>query len=113
MFSHLHLWNGRILIILGIVNGALGLKVSNAPDMATLAYTIVAAILGGGWLAVTLLGEVRRLRGRDVFGRFKREGVKGVWRRDRGRTVRMERIDKAVRAGSEDGGHGTDAHIYE
>lgn len=88
--SYLHLLNGRLLIVMGIVNGALGLKVSRASDMVKLAYTIVAGILGGAWLVITLLSEVRRSRGKDIWGTGRT--------RNNGKIVRMSRIDKAVRA---------------
>lgn len=77
------------------MNGGLGLRVADAPDTAKLAYTIVAAVLGAGWLVVTLLGEVRRGRGRDALGRPARGGD------EKGRDVRLERIDRAVQAGRE------------
>lgn len=98
LVSYLHLWNGRVLIVLGIVNGGLGLRVADAPDMAKLAYTIVAAVLGAAWLLVSLLSAARRGRGRDALGRrAKGDGEKG-------RNVRVERLDRAVRAGREGGG---------
>ncbi|KAJ4393941.1 hypothetical protein N0V93_003158 [Gnomoniopsis smithogilvyi] len=91
--SYLHLLNGRLLIILGIVNGGLGLKVSRASDMVKLAYTIVAAILGGAWLVITVLSEVRKSKGKDIWGTGRP--------RNNGKSVRMGRIDKAVRAEAE------------
>lgn len=80
------------------MNGGLGLHVSHASDMVKLAYTIVAAILGGTWLVLTVLGEVRRSRGKDVWG--KGRGSSNA------KSVRMERIHKAMRAGSERDGYG-------
>ncbi|KAJ4423167.1 hypothetical protein N0V82_002161 [Gnomoniopsis sp. IMI 355080] len=88
--SYLHLFNGRLLIIMGIVNGALGLRVSRASDMVKLAYTIVAGVLGGAWLVITLFSEVRRSRGKDMWDSGKAK--------NNGKRVRMNRIDKAVRA---------------
>lgn len=46
------------MIPLGIVNGGLGLGLSGggASDVAKLAYTIVAAALGGAWVVITVLG---------------------------------------------------------
>lgn len=71
LVSHLHLWNGRILIVLGIVNGGLGLKIAHASDDIKLKYTIIAAVLGGLWLVASLVGEARRARRRGVFGRLR------------------------------------------
>lgn len=92
--SHLHLWNGRIVIILGIVNGGLGLQIAGASDTMKLAYTIVAAVLGGAWIILSLFGEVRRVKGKDAFGRE---------RGNQTRNMNMERVDKSVRdEGSDD-----------
>lgn len=75
---------------------------SNAPDKVKLAYTIVAAVLGGAWLVMTMWSElrklrVRKLRVRDIWGKwrfnFKRNGI----------SVRMVRIDKVVKTESVDG----------
>ncbi|CAN8097938.1 unnamed protein product [Discula destructiva] len=93
--SHMHLLNGRVLIVLGIVNGGLGLQMAGAVDEVKLAYTIVAAVVGGAWGLVTVLGEVRRRRGRDVWGREAAGENK--------ERIRMERIGEAVAVGSEDG----------
>lgn len=93
--SHLHLWNGRLLMVLGIVNGGLGLAVSGASSMAKLGYTIVAAVMGGAWLLVTVVAGWRGARGRDVFGRTRVGGDSSSRRRRRSRrSVRMERVGK-------------------
>lgn len=94
--SHLHLWNGRVLIVLGIVNGGLGLHVSGAPSSAKVGYAIVAAVLGGGWLVTVLV----------CWGVRSRRGIE----RPRGKGTRTERIDKAVRA--EEGRRGSGRPTY-
>lgn len=99
MPSHLHLWNGRVLVILGIVNGGLGLQLAGASDTMKLAYTIVAAVLGGSWLILSMFAEARRARGKDVFGRQRGDQI-------RTRNVRVERIAKSVREESIDDGRG-------
>jgi hypothetical protein len=51
-FGHAHRWLGRVLILLGIVNGGLGLHVAgaigseNVPTWAVIVYSVVAAIVG-------------------------------------------------------------------
>lgn len=91
--SYLHLVNGRLIIILGMINGGLGLKVSRASKKFRIDYGVVAGVIGVAWLAVTIFTEVRRAKGGDFWrtGRSKNNG----------KSVRMDRIDKAVRAGSE------------
>lgn len=86
MASHLHLWDGRIAIVLGIVNGGLGLRLAGARETLKLAYTIVAAITGGAWIILALLSECRRGRKKDD----RRRG-------DEAPTVKMVRIQKAER----------------
>lgn len=94
MSSHLHLWDGRIAIILGIINGGLGLRLAGARETLKLAYTIVAAIMGGAWVILALISECRR--GRKKVGTRRGDG-------DQGRTVKVVRVQKAARHGSSDG----------
>lgn len=82
---------------MGIVNGGLGLQLAGASDTMKLAYTIVAAVLGGSWLILSLLAEARRVRGKDVFGRQKADPT-------RTRKVGTERVDKSAREESIDNG---------
>jgi hypothetical protein len=60
VWSHLHLWNGRIMIPLGIINGGLGLRMAGASNGIKTAYGAVAGVLGGLWLLVAIFSEVRR-----------------------------------------------------
>jgi Cytochrome domain of cellobiose dehydrogenase len=58
IFGHIHRWLGRGLILLGIINGGLGLRESgesgseNAPKWAVIAYSIIAAVAGLVYIAV-------------------------------------------------------------
>jgi hypothetical protein len=71
IFGHGHRWLGRVLILLGIVNGGLGLHVSGAvgsedvPRWAVIVYSIVAPVV-----AILYLGIVS-----GVGLSRKREGV--------------------------------------
>ncbi|KUI69659.1 hypothetical protein VM1G_05310 [Cytospora mali] len=93
--SHLHLWDGRVAIVLGIVNGGLGLRLAGATDTVKLAYTIVAAIFGCTWIVLAVLSECRKGRGKNIFGRSTRDG--------RAMGVGMERIQKVGRRRGNDG----------
>jgi sulfite exporter TauE/SafE len=90
--SHLHLWDGRIAIVLGIVNGGLGLRLAGARETLELAYTIVAAIMGGAWVILALISECRR-------GRKKVDTSRG----EEAKTVKVIRVQKPARHGSSDG----------
>jgi uncharacterized membrane protein len=62
LWSYLHLVIGRVGITLGIVNGGLGLYISNASAYHTRVYSIVAAVIWALWMAVAVWAEVRKLR---------------------------------------------------
>ncbi|KAE8441765.1 hypothetical protein EG329_004323 [Mollisiaceae sp. DMI_Dod_QoI] len=44
--SHLHIWYGRILMLLAVVNGGLGLKLANNTKNGEIAYGVVAGVIG-------------------------------------------------------------------
>lgn len=63
LWSHGHLWLGRIVITLGIINGGLGLLFANDSSTgARIGYGVVAAIMWLAWVAATIIGERRRTR---------------------------------------------------
>ncbi|KAF7125598.1 hypothetical protein CNMCM5793_001837 [Aspergillus hiratsukae] len=45
-----HVWLGRILIVLGMVNGGLGLKLADNTHGVKIAYAVVAGVCGGMYL---------------------------------------------------------------
>ncbi|PKY00176.1 CBD9-like protein [Aspergillus campestris IBT 28561] len=56
-FAYAHRWLGRVLIILGIINGGLGLRLAGigspgTPKGAMIAYSVIAGIVGLTYLAV-------------------------------------------------------------
>ncbi|RYP21642.1 hypothetical protein DL765_002103 [Monosporascus sp. GIB2] len=76
-WSHLHLWNGRAMVTLGIVNGGLGLGLARASPGSIAAYSVVAAIVWLLWVLAAAYGELRRRRGRRADGEDGEEKVKG------------------------------------
>ncbi|KAK4499001.1 hypothetical protein PRZ48_009513 [Zasmidium cellare] len=67
VWSFVHLTIGRIAIILGIINGGLGLALAgNASKGAIIAYGVIAGIFGVAYLAVAAFGEVRRAKSDKV-----------------------------------------------
>ncbi|TLD04397.1 uncharacterized protein PgNI_12122 [Pyricularia grisea] len=60
IWSHLHLWNGRLMIALGIVNGGLGLLVARASDQARTAYAAVAGVMSVLWILASIFGECKK-----------------------------------------------------
>lgn len=50
--GHMHAWLGRIVMVLGIVNGGLGLKLAEEDGTPRQAYIIVAAIMGALYIVI-------------------------------------------------------------
>lgn len=78
--GYIHLWLGRILIVLGIVNGGLGIRLasnsplSSSPKMKIILYSVGAAIMFLLYVVFVILGETRRARERSQ----NRGGGRGV-----------------------------------
>ncbi|KAI9890797.1 MAG: hypothetical protein M1814_003581 [Vezdaea aestivalis] len=58
-----HTWMGRALILLGIINGGLGLQLAMAENREVIAYGVCAGVVGAGFLAFIGWVEVRRGKG--------------------------------------------------
>jgi hypothetical protein len=61
-WSHGHIWLGRIIITLGIINGGLGFMLAQNTNVGPIAYAIIAAIFYVAYLGATVIGERRRTR---------------------------------------------------
>ncbi|GFF63611.1 LOW QUALITY PROTEIN: cytochrome b561 and DOMON domain-containing protein At3g61750 [Aspergillus lentulus] len=59
-----HVWLGRILIILGMVNGGLGLRLADNTHGGKIAYGVVAGVCGAMYLAWVVYRLRRRGNGR-------------------------------------------------
>jgi hypothetical protein len=44
-YSHVHRWLGRVAMVLGVVNGGLGLRLAGAPERFRIAYGVVAGFM--------------------------------------------------------------------
>jgi hypothetical protein len=71
IWSYGHLWLGRIVITLGMINGGLGmLLASDAPSFLSfrptrgqiIAYGVIAGLVWLLWVAAAVIGERRRAR---------------------------------------------------
>lgn len=45
LVSHFHIWWGRSLLIIGVVNGGLGLQLASASNNLIIAYSVVAGVI--------------------------------------------------------------------
>ncbi|KAK6346074.1 hypothetical protein TWF730_010406 [Orbilia blumenaviensis] len=55
ILADIHVYWGRALLILGIVNGGLGLDLANNTTGGKIAYAVVAGVMGLAWLVATVL----------------------------------------------------------
>ncbi|OLN88565.1 hypothetical protein CCHL11_01979 [Colletotrichum chlorophyti] len=60
VISHVHVWYGRILMLLGIINGGLGLELASSPRSYVIAYSVVAAVVGVAWIGASVWGDMRK-----------------------------------------------------
>ncbi|KAK3622612.1 hypothetical protein LTR56_022077 [Elasticomyces elasticus] len=63
MWSYGHIFTGRIGIVLGMVNGGLGLQLANAESAYTIAYGVFAGLMGAGYISVIVFAELKRAKG--------------------------------------------------
>ena len=70
--SYAHIWYGRLLLLLGVVNGGVGLHAAGSPQTFTIAYAVVAAVSGVAYVASTVVGGMRK---RTTEERAVKEGA--------------------------------------
>ncbi|KAJ4288559.1 hypothetical protein N0V90_011796 [Kalmusia sp. IMI 367209] len=72
VWSYGHLWLGRVLVTLGIINGGLGLLFAHKSGFGRptrgqmIAYGVVAGVMWLLWVAASIIGERRRANARRV-----------------------------------------------
>ncbi|KAL4941770.1 hypothetical protein BDV06DRAFT_175991 [Aspergillus oleicola] len=57
MWTHVHIWLGRIFLVLGIINGGTGLKLADNTTGGTIAYAVVAGLFGLAYIAIAALRQ--------------------------------------------------------
>lgn len=65
VWSYLHIWYGRNLIALAVINGGLGLRLAKNTNKGKIVYAVVAGFVGVVYLAVALVAGLRRDRKSD------------------------------------------------
>jgi hypothetical protein len=60
--SHVHIWYGRILMALGIVNGGLGMQLASTATKYRIAYAVVSGVFGGLYIGSAIWGAIKRRR---------------------------------------------------
>ncbi|KAI9732677.1 MAG: hypothetical protein M1834_004014 [Cirrosporium novae-zelandiae] len=60
LYARIHVWLGRSLILLGIINGGLGLQLSSNSRKGEIAYGVLAAIIGITYIIVVTCMSAKR-----------------------------------------------------
>ncbi|KAH8719184.1 integral membrane protein [Phaeosphaeriaceae sp. PMI808] len=64
LWSHAHIWLGRVAITLGMINGGLGLRLANNSNLSSkpgmIVYGVVAALMWLAWVAASVIGERKK-----------------------------------------------------
>ncbi|MCJ1463566.1 hypothetical protein MMC07_002174 [Pseudocyphellaria aurata] len=58
-WSTAHVWYGRVLITIGIINGGLGLELSDNTTKGEIGYGVVAGIMWVTWMAVAVRNDLK------------------------------------------------------
>lgn len=45
VFSHAHIWWGRIWLVLGVINGGLGLQLAGSSNSLIIAYSVISVVM--------------------------------------------------------------------
>jgi hypothetical protein len=61
-WSYFHIWLGRIIITLGIINGGLGFLLANNTRSGPIAYGVIAGIFWVIYVFAAVVGERKRAR---------------------------------------------------
>jgi hypothetical protein len=60
--SYAHIFTGRAGVVLGMVNGGLGLRLADAGSGYVIGYSIVTGLVGVSYIVVMIFGEIKRGR---------------------------------------------------
>jgi hypothetical protein len=71
--SYIHIWYGRIIMILAVINGGLGLKLANNTKGGEIAYGVVAGVVALLYTAATL--AKRKNKAAWGFGKSNKTGL--------------------------------------
>jgi hypothetical protein len=74
--SHGHIWIGRVAIVLGMINGGLGLQLARTSKRYVIAYSVVAGVVGLVYVTSIVIGELGRSRRGSTTG-SERVGITG------------------------------------
>ncbi|KAL4970414.1 cytochrome b561 domain-containing protein [Aspergillus stella-maris] len=57
IWTHIHIWLGRVFLVLGIINGGTGLKLADNTTGGIIAYAVVAGLFGLAYITIAALRQ--------------------------------------------------------
>lgn len=76
VWSVAHVWWGRVIVSLGIINGGLGLQLSGNTVKGKIAYAVIAGVIWLVWLAVAVMSHFSTKGARGETGeKISKNGV--------------------------------------
>ncbi|KAG9253261.1 uncharacterized protein F5Z01DRAFT_160486 [Emericellopsis atlantica] len=60
--SHIHIWYGHILLVLGVINGGIGIQWMDSSTGFKIAYGVVAVVMFVAYIAFTIFSGIRKRR---------------------------------------------------
>lgn len=69
LVSYAHIWFGRVMMLLGVINGGLGLQLSSSSNTFIITYSVVAAVMFLFYVFIKVLKRNQASRhGNKEFG---------------------------------------------
>ena len=95
VWSHAHLWLGRLVIPVGMVNGYLGIELANDADTGErVAYVAVAAVMLTMYVVAVIFGEFRRWKkGKQPLEPFEKDQQPLSDRQQRRQSFRLQDLN--------------------
>jgi hypothetical protein len=62
VWTHLHVWLGRTLITLGIINGGIGMQLGELSTTAKTVYGVFAGLIWTVWIGIAVYSDVKEFR---------------------------------------------------
>lgn len=59
MITHAHIWLGRIIVTLGMINGGLGLQLTGVSTGSYIAYGVVVGLFWLVWMAIDVWATLK------------------------------------------------------
>lgn len=60
VWSYAHIWTGRALITLGIINGGLGMQMADVSRAGKIAYGVCAGFIWVVWMVIAVASDFRK-----------------------------------------------------